>query len=306
MQESIQHFTELVLPLLTAVSTYLLANPLIIGSGIAAIVTVTVARITLSGVRQTLAGNADRQKEDIAHKVSEGHVARITAARREIYLSAVDELVKAQVYYGSLAKLNIAEIDPMSSLSGFLAAVAKVTLISDLDTAEKARDVANKFTIGYLRAIAYLSPNAHLHSKRSMHEKESEKAQKEITELLIAMKEYNLRGDNDIEAFRRLQRECDAQLEISDKAFEKLKETMQELSQLQFSYSEFIKSDIEIMTEGMDELAMLMRGELGISVDLPRWREQTQRLRIELNTTLREFLTELLRKQSEEKLHQPA
>ena len=65
--------------------------------------------------------------------------------RREVYLDAVAELVKTQLYVGTLAKQDVTKTNIITGLEGFQIAVSKVAVVAEQQTALKARALSARF-----------------------------------------------------------------------------------------------------------------------------------------------------------------
>lgn len=156
---------------------------------------------------QTRAQSAlDRQ-----HAESEAHRERITSARRAVYLEATQALVEAQMFLGNLANIDLAKLDYNAGFERLLSSVARVTVIGEQATVEKARLLSNALNKIFFKAVAQLLPMGGLRAAEVVHNEQYATTQAEIRRILAAMVNHNETKKGDAEGFAAIVRSFESQ-----------------------------------------------------------------------------------------------
>ena len=114
---------------MTDLICFLQSIPDVIWSGLIASV------LTLSGVLISNWSNTSRLKLQLQHDADQKTTERTATLRRDVYLSAAEELTKANTYLGSLAQIDLAKTNPAEGMQGFFGAAAKLQLVAEPKTA---------------------------------------------------------------------------------------------------------------------------------------------------------------------------
>ena len=126
--------------------------PDVIWSGIVASV------LTLGGVLIANASNTKRLKIQLKHDSTEKLRDRQATLRRDVYLNAAEELVKASSYLGALPSVNVATTNIGSGLQGFFVAASKLALVSDPSTAYEVNELVGQYGELFLKLTVKLLP----------------------------------------------------------------------------------------------------------------------------------------------------
>src|SRR5262245_49382082 len=117
------------LPCVSTVVTFLSSIPDVVWSGVIASI------LTLSGVLVSNWSNTKRLLVQLKHDADENQKERVAGLRREVYLTAAEELTKASTYLGSLPQADLAKVNAAEGLQGFFVAATKLQLVAEPTTA---------------------------------------------------------------------------------------------------------------------------------------------------------------------------
>ncbi|MDA7415343.1 hypothetical protein PGB34_03110 [Xenophilus arseniciresistens] len=82
--------------------------------------------------------DADRLAMQLDHAANEAQIARQLNMRREVYLEAAEEMVRANTFLGSMFNLDYEDPKALEGLAGYVSANAKVLMVSEPDVAYEA------------------------------------------------------------------------------------------------------------------------------------------------------------------------
>lgn len=137
---------------------------------------------------------------------------RKATLRREVYLRAAEELVKANVILSSLPQVDITQTNIAQELQGFFVASSQLALISELQTAY----LTNKLTTLYgelaLKLAAKIMPIYSLKTDIRFLDEDYNRTQTEIQRILNEMRHMNESGSVDQARLQVLQRSFDSQM----------------------------------------------------------------------------------------------
>jgi len=126
--------------------------PTVIWSGIVA------ALISLSGVILSNRASISRLKEQLQHDAREKHRDRLASLRKDVYLTLVSEINRANGYLGSLAARDPTENNFGEPLQSAIAELAKVQLIDSRESASAAADLTALYGEALLRLAGIAKP----------------------------------------------------------------------------------------------------------------------------------------------------
>jgi hypothetical protein len=88
----------------------------------------------------------EKVEKDRNHAAEEARKARLTTARREVYLELIKEMTTASMSLGGMAFREGEEIDIQAGFQGFISAAARVGILGDMRTVVKSRELMNMVT----------------------------------------------------------------------------------------------------------------------------------------------------------------
>ncbi len=282
---------------LRAMVSYLAANPTVAAACVAGLAAVFVGSLTLWGVKLSLDAAAKRSARELAHSASQSlrdrehimdqaerershaayqaHIARIAAARREVYLEAAQELIGMLQFLSRLPKLDIVTLDFAQITKGLSVAVSKIALLADLGTVLKTRALHSDIQATAMKLLPLVVPVRLAVQEVAIHEQSYQGTQTEIARLLAAMSHHNSVLDSPPAAFDALMRSFEGQQGEAKKYAQQRMEAQRTVATLERA---FLMQSMEVtkdLTLQADELAHCMRIELGLSTDLNALQAQT-------------------------------
>ena len=177
---------------------FLKSIPDVIWSGLIA------SMLTLGGVLIANGSNTNRLKLQLQHDANEKTKERTATLRREVYLRAAEELVKANAHLATLPQLDLSKTNLGDGLQGFFSAAARLQLIAEPKTALLVSQLASEYGELVLKLMTQLLPASRAKSDIQIADDLYSKAQAEVTRLLSEMAKLNESGRPDPQAFQSL------------------------------------------------------------------------------------------------------
>ena len=97
--------------------------------------------IAFVGVLLSNLSQAKRLKIQLDHDSELRAIERKAAIRRDVYLNAAEELVKANSYLGSLTQIDFTKTNIGDGLQNFLASAAKLGLVAEEETGKAVSEL---------------------------------------------------------------------------------------------------------------------------------------------------------------------
>ena len=227
------------------------------------------------------------------HSADEARLDRLTAARREVYLSAVEELVKTQAFLGGLAKADIGKLDVQAGLNGFLVAVNRVACVADMATAMKAREISTWYGTTLLANFGKLLPMVALRSDVEVEERFYEGTQVEIKRILATMVQYNEARLNDPSAFAGLQASFERNQALAAEYNEKLYVARRAVTDAEMAFNAAAMGEMRAVAEKLDELLIMVRAELELETDAALFKQQTAEAFNRMNESIKRLFDQV-------------
>ncbi|WP_211621200.1 hypothetical protein [Paraburkholderia domus] len=255
-----------------------MANPVVIAAMIAGGVAFTVGFLTFFGVVLSLRNSRKESIRDRKHAADEAHRERLATMRREVYLNAVAELVKAQIYVGSLAKQDITKTNIISGLEGFQVAVAKVAVVAEQQTALKARELSSRYASLLLDSMRFLVPMALAKNASADFQRHYDASRAAVDAVLAEMDQLNKTGTPSPIAFSALKRSFDmhSSLAATHSANRDNANKMANAAEIDFAKS--LPAKMKAISIELDDLACAIRLELNIETDRAAFGKQTEEI----------------------------
>ncbi|MTW11445.1 hypothetical protein GM658_12640 [Pseudoduganella eburnea] len=111
------------------------------------------AVLTLGGVLIANKDNTKRLRTQLDHDAEQKTKERTTTLRREVYMTAAEEMVKATHHLGNLPSVDLSKETLDGGLLGFARASAKMQLVAEPNTAL----LINKLSAAYAEAVVHLA-----------------------------------------------------------------------------------------------------------------------------------------------------
>jgi hypothetical protein len=249
------------MPNLMSLHTLLASIPDVIWSGVIA------SMLTLGGVLLANHSNTTRLRIQLQHESTEKSKQRRADLRKEVYLGAAEETVKANAYLASLPQADFSKLEPSPSLQGFFAAAAKLQMVADTNTAILTSQLVGTYGQLLFKTLQMARPIQKARSDAEVAKMLYDEAQPEIKRVLSAMSAQNESGNPKPEVFAALERSFDFHSEQSKKHA-----TAQQgaLAQVNALHIEFLREFLPMVKEvGMKTMSLMIeiRREFDIESD---------------------------------------
>jgi hypothetical protein len=172
--------------------------PDVIWSGVIASV------LTLSGVLLSNWITLRAQRLRLRHEASESALQRKASLRRDVYLAAVDEFVRASAYLASVTNRSISDEKTDEGLVNLFIAVSRLQLVAGEKTSVMVNELAAHYSRIQLAILPKLSPLKVLKADIEFHDTLYDRTQVEIKRVLALMTQFVESGATDTAQYSRL------------------------------------------------------------------------------------------------------
>lgn len=272
---------------LMSIVDLLLKIPAVVWSGIVA------SALTLSGVLLINWSNTNRLRLQLRHDSDEKAKQRKADMRKDVYLLAAEQIVKANMHFATLPQLNLSEINAADGLQGFFAAAAKLQIIAETKTALMVSELVGLYAELLFKMLAKARPIQGLETSARIAGEHYDRASSEISRILSSMTQYNESATLDEPRFIALNRSFEAQQELADKYSNERNGFLSRKNSLHLSFTQELLLEMKkIAKESM--LTMIeIRKELEVSSDITEFMGQLERQHHKITTQVNAFLEEL-------------
>ena len=205
--------------------------------------------------------NKERQ-----HSADEAHRDRIATSRRLVYLDTAKQVVRANTFLGSLMGKKINSESASVGLHDLGIAISQITILGEMETILKSREVLSLINQSYFRAMKHSFPISSLNDDIEKMTGKRDSVNAELGRVQDSFNYFMRRNIQSIEV---------ANLESSLRHLKKLAADISEdiasayekLSHLHMTYFDFMLVEIKEINRGTDELIVMIRSELELKTD---------------------------------------
>jgi hypothetical protein len=238
-----------------------------------------VGLLALLGVIIGLVANHQKMKAELKAASEEAHRERITAARKEVYNELIGNFVQASKLIGELTTFDIKDNPNYAdALLPLAASVNRTWLVSDVETALKAREVHAQVNELFMKGVARLPPMQELKDSIKSCTDALKRANVKREEFLTEMQRNatfnNATSNANAEVQARLMLLKAVEENIAH-TYEVRKTAAAEHEVLVRQYMEFMVPQLGAIMNGVQDFMFSARLEMGIEGDSDLLREQT-------------------------------
>ena len=266
---------------------FLTSIPDVIWSGVIA------SLLTLGGVLLANRSSTTRLRLQLQHESQEKAKQRRAELRRDVFLVAAEEFVKANGYLVALPNADFSIPNAITPIQSFFAAAAKLQMVADTKTALCASQLSGNYGQLLFKALQLARPIQGVKFDAELSKRHYDEAQVEIKRVLAAMTALNEQGKPDPEKFAALGRSFEFQRAQADKF---AAEQQHSLNQAKAFHIEFLRDFLPSAKEiGIQTMALMIeiRREFEIESDggamENELRAQWQRMDESISSLLRSF-----------------
>ena len=253
------------------ISSYLSSIPDVVWSGVIA------SFLTLSGVMLSNLSNTNRLRLQLQHESDEGAKQRKADLRKEVYLQAAEELVKANAYLGSLPQTDFAKVNIGGGMQGFLVAAAKLQMIAESSTSLLMGDLVGTYNELFLKIVAKALPIQNLQIDIGIRDEHLKKAQSEVSRVLAAMTQYNESATNDPAIFDALNNSFEFFQEQVTKFTVERDDLMKRKHALALPLTKEIVNELKAVGEQGMHVLIAIRQEIDVGGNTEQFLEQMEK-----------------------------
>ena len=246
--------------------------------------------LTLCGVLLSDWRNTNRLKLQLQHDSDEKAKQRKADLRKDVYLRAAEELVKANIYLASLPNVDLTKVNASQGLEGIFAAAAKLQMVSEVSTSKCVGELVGIYSELLLWVLARIQPIQYLQIEIGIRDNFYNKAESEVARVLAAMTQANESANLDGEAFKALQRSFEIQQGFADKIAKERNELWQQRIALHLAFAKEFTAKMKLIGESSTLAMVEIRRELEIDGNIDEFtaylNEQWHRLSIQLDKFL--------------------
>jgi hypothetical protein len=247
---------------MTSVIAFLKSIPDVIWSGVIASV------LTLSGVLISNRSNTNRLKLQLQHDALEKAKERTAALRREVYLRAVEELVKVNAHLAGLPQIDLTKTNLGDGLQGFFSAAARLQLVAEPKTALLANQLVAEYGELVFKLMTHLVPVGRAKSDIQIADDLYSKAQAEVNRILSEMTRLNESGRPDASTFEALNRSLRFQQDQTAKYAETRNDAWKTFNQHSITFQKYLLSQLRDIGSKQIPVMIEIRRDLGLTGDL--------------------------------------
>jgi len=254
---------------------------------------VIASLLTLSGVMLSNWSNTKRLRLQLQHESAEGAKQRKADLRKEVYLRAAEELVKANAYLASLPQADLAKMNAGEGMQGFFSAAAKLQMISEPTTSLLVSDLVGTYSELLLKALAKVQPIQSLQTKIAIRDEHYNRAQSEVSRVLAAMTQFNETASRDQAVFDALSRSFEFQQEQATKFAAERDELWKQRNALHLAFTKELIGEMKVVGEQGVHVLVAIRRELDVGGDVDQFLEQMEKQWQRTSTQLDSLLDSL-------------
>jgi hypothetical protein len=244
------------------------------------------ALLALAGVVLSNRSHTANLKRQLEHDAAQKAADRLAQLRREVYLSAAEELIKATTHLQLLPKMDLATVNPGEGLRGLFVAITRIMVVADLPTAYLASDVSRAYG-SLLLKFAWRAVPIQQVNNRIRHRTEAyERAAAEVQRILSAMRQLHESGKSDAVAFEALKKSFEISQKLANDLTKERAVLWAQHSKLEMQFArESIPDHNDIFALHIRLLAAI-RAEVGLDTEVE---ELTRRMEANRDRSLAEL-----------------
>ncbi|PCJ32607.1 MAG: hypothetical protein COA90_02235 [Gammaproteobacteria bacterium] len=247
--------------------------------------------ITLLGVLISNINNRKQLEIQLKHDAEIRTIERKAAMRREVYLSAAEELVKANNYIGSLSQIDLVKTNIAEGLQGFFTSATKLELIAEQETGKASNDLVLAYSGLLFRLLAKVSPINDLRTDIDIINYHYDESQIEIKRVLAAMNAQNESGAPNEAVFSALNKSFEFQSKRSKELTDERDECWERVNELTSKFTVEVAEEMKSMALLQIPVMVGIRKELDIETNLKSYRQQVVNSTEILSKQLDEFIS---------------
>ena len=227
--------------------------------------------IAFGGVLLSNRNQSKRLAIQLKHDSELRAIERKAVMRREVYLNAAEELVRANSYLGSLSQVDLTKTNIGDGLESFFASSAKLGLVAEEETGKALNELVLAYSGLLFKLMIKIMPISEQRNQINIINEHYDEAQTEIKRTLAEMNRQNESGTPDERVFNML----DSSFQFQQK---RAKELADERNICWEKVNEYTQKFVLMLMDEMKEIAVLqapvmvgIRKELDIDTNIENY-----------------------------------
>lgn len=228
--------------------------------------------------------NTTRLRMQLAHDGEQKERDRLAALRKDVYLEAPKEAVKALSYLAKLSSRDLATIGDDEGIAGFAAVAAQISVLSDLETATDVNRLGNAMAMELVRAMRDLEEVQDTRVDIGLREDRLRIVTAEIQRIQAEQQNMSEVGDRDPERRSALAFWLEARMEEAEKLRNLLDELRPKHQRLLSEYNKGFFGRMSQIAAQNVRVMRAIRKEIGLAHDLERYEAEMNELAAKLRS----------------------
>lgn len=258
--------------------------PPVVWSGLGA------SALTVGGVLLANWDNTRRLRMQHAHDASESAKERLAVLRRDVYLTAAEEMTKATAHLASLPRLDPTKDDLSAGMQGFLRAANKVQVVCSPGTVSKVINLVGTYNELYLTLLMRAKPIHDLNAEYSYWDESYNEAQANATRILDQMQLFNESARTDNQVFNALQVSFDVTRSTAQQYARERESRTERKNALHLAFVQTLRAEIRRLMEAQLPVLAAIRGELELDEHSAQLLASMENQLARMNSKMDEFL----------------
>lgn len=254
---------------------------------------ILASALTLLGVMVSNRGNTKRLLKTLAHESAEKAADRIHSLRKDIYLSAAEEIAKVSNYLGKIPQIDPAKENIADGMAGFFAASMKLQLVAEPATAKLANELTARYSEILFALLAKANPVHTLQSQITITSDFYEQKCAEASRALAEMTQLNESGRVDQPRFEALQRSLEYSQQAAARYAEDRSKSFDARNAAMQEYTIALLKEMRSVGPLQMRLVAAIRSELALATDQADFEAEAQANFERIDRAMKGLLTTL-------------
>lgn len=246
--------------------------------------------IAFGGVLISNRSHIKRLKIQLEHDSKLKAIERKAAMRREVYLNAAEELVRASSYLGSLAQLDLTKTNFGDGLQNLFASCAKLGLVAEEETYKAISELVIAYSDVLFKSIINVIPISEQRNQITLINEHYDETQVEIKRLLAEMNRQNESGALDKHVFNTLDTSFKFQQKRAKDLADERNECWNKVNEHTKKFALQLMDKMKVIADLQAPVMIDIRKELDVDTNIESYKElinnNTERIKKQLDNFL--------------------
>lgn len=234
-----------------------------------------------------------RLKIQLEHDSELRAIERKAAMRREVYLNAVEELARANIYLGSLPQLDITKTNIGGGLQNFFVSSAKLGLVAEEETGKALNELVIAYSNVLFKSMINVMPINEQKNQINLINEHYDETQVEIKRLLAEMRRQNESVAPNEHVFNTLNTSFQSQQKIAKDLTDERSECWNKVTEYTKKFTMQLMDEMKVIADLQVPVMVGIRKELDIDTNLESYKELINSNRERVMEQLDNFLASL-------------